>query len=47
MTYLKDSNAKKGFKVYMHDLENNTAVNGNNQRADSNHVAAFSFMVIF
>ena len=47
MTYLKDSNAKKGFKVYMHDLENNVSINGDNKRADSNHVAAFSFMVLF
>lgn len=47
MTYLKDNNAKNGFKVYMHDLENNVALNGDNKRADSNHVAAFSFMVLF
>lgn len=46
MTYLKDSNAKQGFKVYVHDIENNTSIPGHSD-SDSNHVSSFSFMVIF
>lgn len=46
MTYLKDDKAKDGFKVYIHDIENNTRIPGHSE-SDSNHVSSFSFMVIF